>query len=111
MHSVMKKVVKSFKTRSIELVVLGPSVFSHRYGRLAAKGHGGAINLKLVVPSRRLHSKRVLRRHLVRPWLCSLCPLLAGASSPASLGRRFKGSGSFLPSAWGKVVDALLDRV
>jgi hypothetical protein len=56
-----EKVVKSFKARPPELVALGPSVFSHRHGRLAAKGRGGAINPKLVVPSRRLHSKRVLR--------------------------------------------------
>jgi hypothetical protein len=39
-----EKVVKSFKARPPELVVLGPSVFSHQHGRLAAKGHGGAIN-------------------------------------------------------------------
>jgi hypothetical protein len=56
-----EKVVKSFKARPPELVALGPSVFSHRHGRLAAKGRGGAINPKLVVPSHRLHSKRVLR--------------------------------------------------
>jgi hypothetical protein len=106
-----EKVVKSFKTRPSELVVLGPSVFSHRHDRLSAKGHGGTINPKPVVPNRRLHSKRVLRRHLVHPRSCSMRPLLTGASSPASPGRRLKGLGSFLPSAWDKVVDALLGRV
>jgi hypothetical protein len=97
-----EKVVKSFKARPPELVVLGPSVFSHRHGQLAAKGRGGAINPKLVVLSRRLHSKRVSRQHLVCPRSCSLRPLLAGASSPASPGQRFKGPGNFLPSAWGQ---------
>jgi hypothetical protein len=53
------KVVKSFKARPPELAALelGPMVYSRRHARLAAKGHGGVINPKLLVPRRRVPSK------------------------------------------------------
>jgi hypothetical protein len=105
------KVVKSFKARPPKLVVLGSSVYCRWHARLVAKGRDGAINPKLLVPRRRLPSKRVLRQRLVCPRLCSLRPLHGGASFSASPGQCFRVPGSFLPSAWGKVVDALLGRV
>jgi hypothetical protein len=92
-------------------------VCSLRYARLAVKGRGGTINPKLLVPRHRLPSKKVLRRCLVHPRSCSLCPMHDGAPSdlrfvaPASPGRRFGLSGESLRSASGKVVEALLGRV
>jgi hypothetical protein len=78
---------------------------------LLVKGRGGTINPKLLIPHRHLPSKRVSRRRSVGPRSSSQHPLHDDASSPASPDRRFRVPVGFLPSAWGKVIEALLGRI
>jgi hypothetical protein len=118
-----EKVVKSFEAKPPELAALelGPKgaaqVCSRRNGRLVVKCHGGTINHKLLVPCRRLPSKKVLRWHMVHPRSCSLHPLHGDTSSglrfiaPTSFGHCFGVSGGVLWSTWGKDVEALLSCV
>jgi hypothetical protein len=105
--------VKSFKAKPPDLTALelGPTGYSRRRALLAAKGRGGTISPKLLVPHCHLPSKKVSRQRLVRPWSCSLGPLHDDASSPTFASRRFRAPGGFLWSVWGRVVEAFLGRV
>jgi hypothetical protein len=69
---------------------VGPAVHPHRQARLTRRACRGSMCPKLLKPHRHALYMKPSRQRLGHRWLCSLCPLCGGASSPAAPGQCFR---------------------